>query len=194
MPSFDFFDSADCQAAMLARQEQLLLYSLIYALEPKRVLEIGFAAGGSSRIILAAICATSRTGQRLVSIDPQPTTVPEWTTDPRFELVRDTSPQAIPHAVELLGGAIDFCLIDADHSEASVYADSGAVAPHIASEGYVLYHDAYYPTVASAVDRFLDGHAEFIDCGIIARFHSKKEPSPWGGFRLLRRVAYDETR
>ncbi|HQU44772.1 MAG TPA: class I SAM-dependent methyltransferase, partial [Pirellulales bacterium] len=189
LPSLDFFNLEEFRVAMLSYQEQLLLYSLVYALRPKRVLEIGFAAGGSSRTMLAALLPMDHAGQRLVSIDPRPEAVPPWTGDPRFRLVRESSPAAIPRAVELLGGAIDFCFIDADHSEEHVYADSCGVADSMAREGYVLYHDAFYPSVAAGIGRFLRERSDFVDCGLVSRFRPINNPSPWGGLRLLRRVA-----
>ena len=60
----------------------------------------------SSRIMLAALQTVDQTGQRLVSIDPPPETVPEWITDSRFQLIRAPSPQAVPHAIEFLAGAV----------------------------------------------------------------------------------------
>jgi len=188
MPNLDFFNSQDCQVAMLSWSERFLLYSLVRGLEPQRLLEIGFASGGSSRIMLAALDANHGAEQRLVSIDPQPHAAPAWTGDSRFTLLREPSPQAIPHAIEVLGGPVDFCFIDANHAESYVYADSCGAADVVAHDGYILYHDAFYPDVQRAVDRFLKDRGDFVDCGLISRFRSKA-PTPWGGFRLLRRAA-----
>lgn len=190
MPNLNCFQLEECYVSMLARQEQLLLFSLVLALEPRRVLEIGFAAGGSARIMLAALNQIPQADQRLVSIDPTPETVPSWTSDPRFQLVRQPSPEGIGEAVALLRGKIEFCFIDGNHHEENVYADSCGVADNISDEGYVLYHDGFYPSVGRGIDRFLAERGDYLDCGLISRFRARKDPGPWGGFRLLRRCAH----
>jgi predicted O-methyltransferase YrrM len=175
------------ERAMLLPSERLLLYALVLAFQPLRVLEIGFCQGGSASIMLGAL--QRRKSARLVSIGPCPEVPVNLVNHPQFKCVAGRSPDAIAEAVGLLGGSLDFCFIDADHSENAVFQDSTAIVAHLEPGGYILYHDCYYPPVAHGITRFVAKHREFMDAGIIGRFGRHIGGSHWGGLRLISRSA-----
>jgi len=174
------------ERAMMSLDERLLLYALVYAFQPQRALEIGFAKGGSACIIAAAM--HSRGLGQFVSIDPAPDIPPELARHPRFHCMCGKSPEAVPLAAKALGGTVDFCFIDGNHNEDQVYADSVAVTACLSSVGYILYHDSYYPPVARGIARFLKEYSDFSDGGTLARFGGHTNGEHYGGLRLLGRV------
>lgn len=64
------------------------------------------------------------------------------------------------------GPAIDFILIDADHTERGLLADMENWLPHMRIGGFVVFHDYHrteWPDVAGLVDGYVaSGQAEFV--------------------------------
>lgn len=86
----------------------------------------------------------------------------------------------------MLGGKIDFCHIDGDHSYDSVLADLSAVKEYMACDSYILLHDACWLDVKNAIDEFLRTNPEeIVDCGLVDPFPNEEG---LGGMRLLRVV------
>lgn len=200
--------------------ENLFLYSLVLGLRPRRVLEIGTLYGGSVNIIakaldevvrvsraIIAMQASNRDGEsdahlveaaeveaRVITIDPLPAVkVDQEAIAHRATFLTGYSPGAIPQARELAGADFDLCFIDGSHAYMSVLADIVGVLPYMAPESYLLFHDAYYPEVARAVDDALAIVTGLIDCGIVCRyqwsevkFQGSLLPGPWMGMRLVR--------
>jgi predicted O-methyltransferase YrrM len=150
------------------------------------VLEIGFRYGGTSHIILCALEDRGTPG-RLVSIDRQPEPAVDLAPFAhRFHLLHGSSPAAIPEAVRLLGGPIEFCFVDGDHSYRGVTADLEGVGPEMSHDGYILLHDAFRPEVRRAIQHFVGAHPKrIVDCGPIAPWPNAEG---WGGMHLLRTV------
>jgi hypothetical protein len=164
--------------------ERLFMFALVTAKQPARVLEIGFRFGGTSFLMLSALEDVGGTG-RLVALDPAPEPALDFSRfGDRFQLVRGSSPGDVPAAVAALGGSVELCHIDGDHSYAPVLADLEAVLPHMAPDSYALLHDAMWPAVRRATDDFLAAHrGQVIDCGFVSPWTNAEG---WGGVRMLR--------
>lgn len=135
-------------------RERVLLYALVFALAPKRCLEIGVRWGGGSRIIHAAL---SDLGQGvLVSIDPSPALEFDWALiADRATLIVGSSPADLGRCRAAADGAFDFVFVDGDHSETSCYADLEGVAEITSPGANILLHDAFHPPVDRAIARAL---------------------------------------
>lgn len=163
--------------------ERVFTFGLVFARQPARVLEIGFKFGGTSFLMLCALADAG--GGRLVALDPNPEPALDFSSfGDRFQLVRGRSPEDLPAAIAALGGPADLCHLDANHGYEPVLADLEALLPHMAAESYILLHDAMWPEVRQAVDRFLGRHSpDVVDCGVIA---PSSNALGYAGLRLLR--------
>lgn len=177
--------------AWLLPAERLLLYTLIYSLRPARYLEIGTFKGGSALIVVAAMEASANDG-KLVCIEPRPQLSAEhWARiATRATLLEGFSPDILPRAYEVAGGPFDFVFIDGDHTSRGVLRDAEGVLPFVADGAYLLFHDGFFPDVASGIRSFLAKHSsQVIDCGILTREMSQEATSPstlfWGGMWLV---------
>jgi predicted O-methyltransferase YrrM len=174
-------------------RERVLLYALVFALAPKRVLEIGVRWGGGTRIIHAAMKDLGHAGC-IVSIDPQPEFEGNWDdVSDCTQLVIGASPGALYAASERAGGDFDFVFIDGDHSYQGALADLLGVVNVTQPGAIVLLHDAYHPPVARAIQEALATHA-FTDCGLLATTRNdgiRAETGAdviYGGVHMLRRT------
>ena len=178
-------------SAELLMPERLLLYGLVYGLKPAVCLEIGTFHGGSSLLICAAM-DDSDFG-RLVCVDPNPKiATADWEKiSHRASLVRASSPEALPQAVELAGQPFDFAFVDGDHSYEGLQRDIEGLLPLLAPDAYLLCHDCFYPDVRRAIDDALSRHADrLIDCGVlsaqVSRLRQGETTEDWAGLRLVR--------
>ena len=163
--------------------ERLFTFGLVMAKRPERVLEIGFRFGGNSFLMSCALEDVGRGS--LVALDPYPESVLDFTRfGDRFSLIRGRSPEDVPRAVAALGGRVDLCFLDGDHSYSAVRKDLEAIDRHMADESYILMHDATYPAVQRATDEFLAERApRIVDCGLVC---PSVTADGWSGLRLLR--------
>lgn len=170
--------------------ERLLLFSLVRALRPSRLLEIGTHKGGSAMIIVAALDDIG--AGSLVCIDPTPLVSEEnWgRIAHRATLLTGSSPEVLEEALAVAGGSIDFAFIDGDHGYAGVVRDIRGVLPILADGAYMLFHDAHYREVRQAIDFSIRRQSgRLVDCGMLS---VEENPEPgrddvvWGGLRLLR--------
>jgi hypothetical protein len=157
------------------------------------VLEIGARWGNSARIVANAM-EENGVGQA-VGIDPEPAAfrTPERELHGRYRLLRGYSPHAIPEAVALLGGPVDFAFIDALHVYDAVLADLEGVLPHMTPGGHVLLHDSFHPGVDAAIAEILRRRPDLVDCGLLSRNPQLGDPVAYEGLRLLR-VGPSDTR
>ncbi len=176
----------------MSRAERLLLYTLTFTLRPTRYLEIGTLKGGSALIVCAAMDALGSDG-RIVCIDPKPQIEPDiWEKlKHRTTLITGFSPQAVPEAVDNVGGTFDLVLIDGDHSEAGALRDAFGVVGYVSPSAYILFHDSYYSEVMTAVDRFCASNTrQLVDFGSLTR-EVTLQTTPdnktvhWGGLRMV---------
>ncbi|HEY0708205.1 MAG TPA: CmcI family methyltransferase, partial [Polyangia bacterium] len=108
-------------------------------LRPCRIIEIGVAAGGTTRLFLDVA------GEQglVVGIDiDDGQLASDVRTHPRFRLLLGPSTDArVLQQVRALMPACDLLLIDGDHSETGVLADTAAYLPLVREGGLVLWHD-----------------------------------------------------
>jgi cephalosporin hydroxylase len=85
---------------------------------------------------------------------------------PNFYFLHGSSstPAILETASLLLGGCIDFCLVDGDHSYDAVLADSNNVLRHMNRGGVMLFHDSRDASVMGAIDEFLRLATNVRDC------------------------------
>jgi len=174
-------------------RERVLLYAMVFALAPRRCLEIGVRWGGGSRIIHAALSDLNH--GHLVSIDPEPALEFDWQTlADRATLIVGRSPQDLPRCVAAAGGLFDFAFVDGLHNEESVLSDLRGVAEVTAPGATILCHDAYHPPVERGIDRALAEGLPFTDHAMLAttrndgtRVETGKTVT-YGGVRMLRRI------
>jgi predicted O-methyltransferase YrrM len=174
-------------------RERVLLYALVFALAPQRVLEIGVRWGGGTRIIRAALADVGR--GRIISIDPAPALEYPWeNVSDLATLITGASPQALPRAREAAGGAFDFVFIDGDHSYDAALADLQGCIDITAPGAVILLHDAYHPPVQRAIDKVLSLSNAYVDCGLLATTCNQGHRAEtgatvtYGGVRMLRRA------
>ncbi|MFZ4574101.1 MAG: class I SAM-dependent methyltransferase [Phycisphaerales bacterium] len=176
-------------------REKVLLYAMVFARAPERVLEIGVRWGGGSKIIHAALSDLGR--GTLVGLDPEPVLEFDWSIlGDRAKLVTGRSPEDLPRASEAAGGLFDFVFVDGDHSFEGVTSDLKAIRSVLAPGAVVLLHDAFHPPVARAIAGSESmGYAR---CGILADTRNNGvhvesgKVIPYGGVEMLRWVPPQE--
>jgi len=170
----------------MSTAERTFLFALVRGFQPTRCLEIGTRHGGSAAIITAAL-ADNGAGH-LVGLDPAPAiTLPKRYFHNRFSQIKAASPEAVPDACKLLGGSLDFVLIDGIHIHDQTKRDFEACLPFLSSSGYFLFHDAFHYGVAEAIREVVEAHSDLHDCGYVcAQPTTKRTFLAYGGFRMIR--------
>ncbi len=168
-------------------EDRLFLYSIVRAYKPNKAMEIGVRWGGSALIITSAMEDNKR--GILVGIDPTPHVEKgKKVFYGRFKLLEKSSPDAIPEAVDILGGHVDLVLLDSIHIFEQVYRELGAVLPLVSEDGVILVHDAFHYGVHAAIQKILKEHSEVTDCGFVNRTPNvvASPLTPYGGLYMLR--------
>lgn len=170
--------------------ERVLLYSLVYGVRPKRVLEIGTFLGGSALIIAAALDDIG--DGIMVCVDPNPR-LPQENIDRiqhRATIVAAPSPEGLHKAMQIAGDKFDFALIDGDHSYEGVVRDIEGTLPVVLPNSYLLFHDAHNEPVRRGINDMLAKYKRDLqDCGMMSTFANPDKDNPgvlWGGIRVLR--------
>jgi predicted O-methyltransferase YrrM len=198
-PAIHCSDPAFRLISQITSAESGLLFSLVQALEPARVLEIGRSRGGSTFVIASAL-KTLGSG-RLYSVDPNNS--PEHRISPHLktrlapwvDFFDDYSPFVLPHVEEQAGGKFDFGFIDGDHSRDALERDIRGCLPHLMPGAYLLLHDAHYAGVQEAVAACL-AQLPLQDRGSLSKWKYEllkhvmynNKPSMYAGLRLLQYV------
>ncbi len=123
---------------------QLLL--LLDRLKPKRILEIGVHRGGVLKTLRWAFRDAT-----IVGID----TDFQWLEFHDFIQVEGDSSKSWvrDHAIDMLGGEIDFLFIDGDHHADAVRRDIELYAGYVRQGGIIAFHDIKrYPGQYDGVD------------------------------------------
>ena len=168
-------------------EDKLFLYSIVRAFKPNRALEIGVSRGGSALIITNAM-EDNKAGT-LVGIDPfTKINCKDRAFYNRYKLLKSSSPEAIPEAVELLGGRLDFVLLDSIHIFDQVYKELTTILPWMSEDSIILIHDAFHYGVNAAIEKILKEHKDVIDCGLVNRTANVAVSSwtPYGGLHMLK--------
>jgi predicted O-methyltransferase YrrM len=175
------------QPTDMCSTDALMIYALVRGLRPKLALEIGVRWGNSGRIIANAM-EENKSG-RIVGVDPATENFRVKSADlhGRYTLLEGASPEIIPKAVEVLGGAPDFVFIDAMHVYSAVVQDFTAVLPYLAENAYILFHDTYHQGVDQAIRTVIESNDSLTDCGILTREPWVVDPVSTGGLRLVRK-------
>jgi predicted O-methyltransferase YrrM len=167
--------------------ERIFLYALVRGLRPQRALEVGILQGGGGAIMANAMEENGRGS--IIGLDPDPNiTVRERDFHGRYKVLRRPSPEGVAEAAAMAGGAFDFVLIDGLHRYDQVRQDIDAVKQFLASDSYVLFHDAFHYGVAEAIKEAVAADERWIDCGYVCQTaRIDNDPfTPYNGFRLLR--------
>lgn len=179
----------DSPISLMLEPERWLLWSMVYAKQPRAYLEIGSGCGGSAQIVHMAMslndCGT------LTLIDNEPQIEPALYLDLQYRttLIRSDSLIALPKLAEE-GRQFDFVLIDGDHTDKGTVLDIQAVTAVLADGAYVLIHDACNADVAIGIMRAVEkiaqmGRSRFMDCGLISTHIQEDKGEKWAGLHLL---------
>jgi predicted O-methyltransferase YrrM len=145
------------QGIELSHQEQRFLSGLIRQTKPRKILELGVSAGGSSALILNAIRDTPEA--HLYSIDFSKT----YYRDPSKKcgfLVKERFPSFLDQwtlntgklaaeYMDELGGEFDFVFIDTAHVLPGEILDFLMVLPYMKEKAFVVLHDISLATITS---------------------------------------------
>jgi predicted O-methyltransferase YrrM len=187
-----------CLISQTCPQDRMCIYGLIFATQPKRVLEIGRARGGSTLLIASALRHVP--GSTFVSIDPN--SMDEHSISPVLErklsdkvtFIHGFSPQENGRALAAAKGKFDFVFIDGNHYYEACLADIHGVVPYLADDAVILFHDAFFAGVEDAIHDALETEHRLVDCGMVSTvpYHGsahqsyRGRPQIFGGIRMLR--------
>ena len=142
--------------AEMTTSERVFLTQLILQTKPRKILELGVSAGGSSALILNATqdmpdtefhsveySATWWIGKNLPSGFLIENRFPDWRS--RWQL---HMPGTAAEHIRDIGGGIDFCLIDTVHLLPGEILDFLMVFPYLAPNATVVIHDTALQTIA----------------------------------------------
>lgn len=187
----EVLDRLNIPEIWMSRDEQEFLNSLILRLKPKKIVEIGVYAGGSSAIILNS--ASSYKNFHLHSIDYNKMqdyssvfsnrgveetgiVLKENYMDIKDKWTLYTGGLTMDF-IEKIGGAIDLCFIDTRHSPPAEILDFLMVLPFLKKGATVIFHDtslnlcrAYHSTVTF-------NYNGFINCSLMSAIDGKKTSS-----------------
>lgn len=167
--------------------ERFILYALVRALQPSRILEIGTRHGGSASIIAAALEDNGR--GHIVGLDPAPeSTTPEKRYYGRFTLLQKPSPDAIAEARELAGGPFDFVHFDSIVTYRQIRSDLDGTLPHVAGCACFLLNNPFHYGVDKAIKEFVLENDNVFDSGQLSvGIDTENEPKmAYAGLRMLR--------
>jgi predicted O-methyltransferase YrrM len=148
-------DDSYIEKSEMSFEERAFLNALLLRNKPKKLLELGVSAGGSSVVILNAI--KDIIDARLYSIDLSSS----WYSNPslktghlvdnyqnlksKWELFTGSLAYKF---IEKIGSGIDFCLIDTAHANPGEILDFLMILPMLNEDAIVVFHDtnlhAYY--------------------------------------------------
>ncbi|MEI0495518.1 class I SAM-dependent methyltransferase [Brachyspira intermedia] len=130
-------------------EERKFINGIIRQVKPKKILEVGVAAGGSSAIILNAIKDIE--GSKLYSIDY----LEKWWEEPSKNIGYIVEEEfsnlmnkwtiyrggVVAKFIEDIGNNIDFCFLDASHYTPGEFLDFLMVLPFLKKNAVVMIHD-----------------------------------------------------
>ncbi|OIO01981.1 MAG: hypothetical protein AUJ49_06890 [Desulfovibrionaceae bacterium CG1_02_65_16] len=141
---------AGCDSAQMTRADIAFLLGVLDMAKPKKILEIGVAAGGSASVILDAMSKkgapftmhsvdlserhyqdlSKRTGYLVNELCPE--LMEHWTL---------LTGKPIPAVIDQIGDGVDFLLLDTAHILPGELLDFLVVLPHLAEGCHVVLHD-----------------------------------------------------
>ena len=131
--------------------ERKFLNGIIRLTKPKKILEVGVAAGGSSSIILNAVKDIDNS--ILYSIDYNKKFYRDKNKDSGF-IVKEKFPHLLKNHklytggvsakfMDEIGGDIDLCLLDTMHSNPGEFLDFLMILPYMKKNATIIIHDIF---------------------------------------------------
>jgi hypothetical protein len=127
--------------------------------------ETGFLRGSTTKFVCEFLKKNKLPGCRIAAFD-LPNVVqeihgldPYFASEESIRLVGGLLPGLLRKYLETSAQAVDFAIVDGDHSYRGVLADLETLAPHMKSGGYIFAHDyrrrdPEYEGLTAAVDHF----------------------------------------
>ena len=132
--------------------ERRFLNGIIRKVKPKKILELGVCAGGSSAIILNAIKDIENS--RLYSVDYNPYYWKDiskkcgFIIDEKFQHLKNKwklyTGGVAAKFMDNIGGDIDLCLLDTAHINPGEFLDFLMVLPYLKKNAIVILHDTLF--------------------------------------------------
>jgi predicted O-methyltransferase YrrM len=173
-------DETYTKVSEMSNEEREFLNGIILRNQPKKLLEIGVSAGGSSVIMLNAI--KNNPDAELFSIDYLKT----WYRDSAKNIgyVVDYYPDLQNKwklftgglslkFMEEIGGDIDLCLIDTMHSNPGELLDTLMVFPFLKDDAIIVFHDVNCHTFSGKFAE-CNAHAGFTNNLLLSAIYGKK--------------------
>jgi len=175
---------------LMTDAERATLHSLLTTLKPQCAIEVGVYRAGS----LAILSALS---QKVYALDKDPACESAYASRfPNVEFITGLSQDTLPNLIDRMqssGEALDFVLIDADHSVEGVRRDINNVLrfrPHWPL--YIIMHDSFNPECRRGIIQanWSDNpHAHMVEVDfVVGRFITQEEGDSnrqmWCGFAL----------
>ncbi|WP_297285696.1 class I SAM-dependent methyltransferase [uncultured Brachyspira sp.] len=140
------------QISEMADIEKKFLNGIIRYVKPKKILEVGMAAGGSSLIILNAIKDIK--DSKLYSVDYSTEYYKDknknsgWVVDEYFPNLKNkwivNTGGPLAKFIENIGNDIDVCLLDTMHINPGEILDLLVVLPFMKKNGIIILHDTIF--------------------------------------------------
>ena len=148
----EILDSKPSDSSTLSEmsyKERCFLNGIIRQNKPKKILEVGVSAGGSSAVILNSIKDCDEA--RLYSVDYSERWYRDnskrtgFVIDSQFSHLKDKwqlyTGGTAAKFIEQIGGDIDLCLIDTVHANPGEFLDFLIVLPYLKKNAIVVLHD-----------------------------------------------------
>jgi len=167
--------------------ERLYLYALIRGRQPRRVLEVGTARGGSALVITTALDRNGGNGH-VWSVDPLPRLALSLRLyRGRFTQIAEPSPSGIHTAAAQAREPFDLIFIDGLHTYTQVGLDLAAAIEHARDGALILLHDAFHLGVSTAIAEAISAEPRLRDCGYAcSRVRPIGDLLTHAGLRVLR--------
>ncbi len=162
--------------------ERLLLFSLVRALRPVRVLQIGIGEGGAATIIVAALDEVG--AGTLVCVDPVPrVSDADWARLAHRATILTGRTAALRDEVHAVaGGLFGLVFVASERRGVELAADLDVVADLLTEGAHLLVQDALDGDGAQAIEALTTRGRRFVDCGALSAARDA------GALRLLRYV------
>lgn len=148
----DSIDERISSSSEMTQNERRFLNGLIRYYKPKKILEVGIAAGSSSVVILNAIA--DREDSKLYSVDYSTEYYRDRSKKSGF-MVQECVPDLMQkwelrtggvaaRFMDEIGGDIDMCFMDTTHHNPGEYLDFLMVLPYLKKDCLLVLHDIAY--------------------------------------------------
>lgn len=145
--------------SQMTYKERCFLNGIIRQNKPKKILEVGVSAGGSSAVILNSIKDCDEA--RLYSVDYSERWYIDdskhtgFAIDSQFSHLKDKwqlyTGGTTAKFIEQIGGDIDLCLIDTVHANPGEFLDFLIVLPYLKKNAIVVLHDTCFHAVGGGI-------------------------------------------